>query len=103
MKGYNCLDYILTVRAISEECETHGRKIHDLFVDVHKAFDTNPRARLARRPQDIGMPNEMQWGIYPLYESVIVNIRPLGGCQIQQTTILSLKMIRVPGAGGFRN
>ena len=28
-----------------------------------------------RRLQDIGMPNEMQWGIYPLYESVIVNVQ----------------------------
>ena len=49
-------------------------KIYYFFVDVHKDFDTNPRSRFTRRPQDIGMPNEMQWWIYPLYESVIVNI-----------------------------
>ena len=40
-------------------------------MDFRKAFDIVPRARLMQRLEALGVPTDMQWGIYALYEYVL--------------------------------
>ena len=39
-------------------------------MDIGKTFDIVPRARLMQPLEALGVPTDMQWGIYALYESV---------------------------------
>ena len=48
-------------------------------MDFRKAFDTVPRARLKQRLEALGVPTDMQWGIYALYESISGKVRSSKG------------------------
>ncbi|MCO5596759.1 hypothetical protein L7F22_050828 [Adiantum nelumboides] len=80
-RGFSTLDHILTLRALIEERRAQGdrRRLYCCFVDFRKAFDSVPRFRLMQRLQDIGVPEAIRWGIYPLYESVTGRVRAPGG------------------------
>ena len=68
-EGVHNLDHIFTLQAIIEEGRCHDKRIYCCFVDFRKAFDTVPRAWLMQRLEALGVPTDMQWGNYALYES----------------------------------
>ena len=70
-RGFSTLDHILTLRAIIEEGIAQGRRIYCSFVDFRKAFDTVHRERLFQRLQSLGIPAEMSWDIYALYDQIL--------------------------------
>ena len=70
-KGFSTLDHKLTLRAIIEEGQSHGKRIYCCFVDFCKAFDTVPRARLIHILQEMGAPIELIWGIQALYNKTV--------------------------------
>lgn len=90
-RGHTTLDHILTLRTIIEEGRARGRRIYCCFVDFRKAFDTVPRARLMRRLQDLGVPEEMRWGIYALYEFVTGRVRAPEGLSDTVTSTIGVK------------
>ena len=57
-KGFSTLNHILTLRAVIEEGQSHGKRIYCCFVDFRKAFDTVPRAKLIHILQKLGVPVE---------------------------------------------
>ena len=65
-KGFTTLDHILTLRALIEEGKAHNKRIYCCFVDFRKSFHTVPRARLMHLLEALGVPIDMQWGIYAL-------------------------------------
>ena len=67
-KGFTTLDHILTLRALIEEGRAHNKRIYCCFVDFRKALDTVLLVRLKQQLEDIGVPVDMQWGIYALYK-----------------------------------
>ena len=69
-KEFTNLDHILTLRAHIEERTAHNKRIYCCFVYFRKVFDTVQRARLMKRTKAVGVPIDMQGGIYALYESV---------------------------------
>ncbi|MCO5563411.1 hypothetical protein L7F22_017053 [Adiantum nelumboides] len=87
-RGFSTMDHIFTLRAIIDEGRAHGKRIYCCFVDFRKAFDMVPRARLVQRLYDLGVPNEITWGILALYETVTGRVRTPGGIlDIIQSTI----------------
>ena len=62
-------------RVPSQIDTAYNKRIYCCFVDFRKAFDTVPRARLMQRLEALGVPIDMQWGIYALYESVSGKVR----------------------------
>jgi len=81
-RSFSTIDHIFTLRCLIDHARVRKRQLHCCFVDFRKAFDTIPRARLFQRLQSLGVPPEMLWGIYALYEQVFGRVRCLGGCQI---------------------
>ena len=79
--GYNFL-----LRALIEE-----KRIYCCFVDFRKAFDTVPRARLMQRLEALGVPIDMQWGIYALYESVSGKVRSSNGLSEAVASTIGVK------------
>ncbi len=90
-KGFTTLDHTLTLRALIEEGRHHKQKIYCCFVDFRKAFDTVPRARLMQRLQALGIPMEIQWGIYALYESVSGRVRTPNGLSESTRSTVGVK------------
>ena len=63
--GLTTLHHILTIRALIEE----GRYLL-LLCGFQKAFDTVLNPHFMQQLEALGVPVDMQWGIYALYESV---------------------------------
>eukprot|EP00250_Pteridium_aquilinum_P027041 c34075_g1_i1 orf=3-356(-) len=77
--GYSTLDHVFTLMVFIEEGRAHGRRIYCCFVDIHKAFDTLPRAQLMHRLHTMGVPCELIWGIMFLCELVTSRMRTSEG------------------------
>ena len=68
-KGFTTLDRILIHRALTEEGRAHNKRIYCCFVDFRKAFDIVPCAWFMQRREALGVPADMQWRIFALYEN----------------------------------
>ena len=60
-------------------------------MDFRKAFDIVPRARLMQRLEALGVPTDMQWGIYALYESVSRKVRSSKGLSEAVASTIGVK------------
>ena len=74
-RSFSTIDHIFTLRCLIDQAAVRKRRLYCCFVDFRKAFDTIPRARLFQRLQSLGVPPEMLWGIYALYEQVFGRVR----------------------------
>ena len=68
-KGFTTLDRILTLQALIEERRNHNKRNYCFFVDFSNAFNIVPHVQLMQQLEALGVPIDMQWGIYALYES----------------------------------
>ena len=78
-RAFSTIDHIFTLRCLIDQAKVRKKKLYCCFVDFRKAFDTVPRERLFLRLQSLGVPSEMIWGIYALYEQVLGRVRCPGG------------------------
>lgn len=87
-KQHSTLDHTFTLRALIEEARYNKQKLYCCFVDFKKAFDTVPRVRLMQRLKEMGVLEDMQWGVAKLYEKVTGKVRATGGwsTEIRNTT-----------------
>ena len=78
-RAFSTIDHIFTLRCLIDQTRVRKRRLYCCFVDFRKAFDTVPRERLFQRLQSLGIPVDMSWGIYALYEQVLGRVRCHGG------------------------
>ncbi|MCO5614740.1 hypothetical protein L7F22_069024 [Adiantum nelumboides] len=78
-RSFSIIDHIFTLRCLIDQTRVKKRRLYCCFVDFRKAFDTVPREVLFRRLMDLGVGEEMIWGIYALYEHVSGRVGCPGG------------------------
>ncbi|MCO5546729.1 hypothetical protein L7F22_000165 [Adiantum nelumboides] len=89
--SYSTIDHIFTLRCLIDQTRVKKRRLYCCFVDFRKAFDTVPRERLFRRLMDLGVGEEMIWGIYALYEHVSCRVRCPGGISDTLVSTIGVK------------
>ena len=90
-RTFSTVDHIFTLRCLIEQSRSRGRRLYCCFVDFRKAFDTVPRERLFRRLTSLGVPSEMIWAIYALYERVSGRVRCPGGLSDSIASTIGVK------------
>ncbi|MCO5590480.1 hypothetical protein L7F22_044450 [Adiantum nelumboides] len=90
-RSFSTIDHIFTLRCLIDQTRVKKRRLYCCFVDFRKAFDTVPRERLFRRLMDLGVGEEMIWGIYALYEHVSCRVRCPGGISDTLVSTIGVK------------
>jgi len=78
-RAFSTIDHIFVLRCLIDGAKARKKRLYCCFVDFRKAFDTVPRERLFRRLESLGVPPQMTWAIYALYEQVTGRARCPGG------------------------
>ena len=60
-------------------------------MDFRNAFDNVTRVQLMQRLEALGVPTDMQWGIYALYESVSGKLRAPSGLSKEVASAIRVK------------
>ncbi|MCO5609097.1 hypothetical protein L7F22_063319 [Adiantum nelumboides] len=89
-RTFSTVDHIFTLRCLIEQSRSRGRRLYCCFVDFRKAFDTVPRERLLQRLISLGIPQDMIWAIYALYERVSGKVRCPGGLSDSITSTIGV-------------
>ena len=74
-RNHSTMDYLLTLRIITEECHNNKSDLFCCFVDFIKAFGTVPRINLWNRLEELKVPFELRVVAIRLYEKVISKIK----------------------------
>ena len=90
-RTFSTIDHIFVLRCLIDGAKVRKKKLYCCFVDFRKAFDTVPRERLFRRLQSLGVPSEMIWAIYTLYERVTGRVRCPGGLSESIASTIGVK------------
>ncbi|MCO5571119.1 hypothetical protein L7F22_024851 [Adiantum nelumboides] len=90
-RAFSTIDHIFTLRCLIDQAKARKRRLHCCFVDFRKAFDTVPRDRLFQRLLTLGVPSEMLWGIFSLYERVSARVRCPGGTSSSLANTIGVK------------
>ncbi|MCO5608774.1 hypothetical protein L7F22_062990 [Adiantum nelumboides] len=90
-RSFSTIDRIFTLRCLIDQTRVKKRRLYCCFVDFRKAFDTVPRERLFRRLMDLGVGEELIWGIYALYEHVFGRVKCPGGISDTLVSTIGVK------------
>ena len=69
------MNYLVTLRIISEECHNNKCNLLCCFVDFRKYFDTVPRNNLWNRLEELKVPSELRVVVIRLYENGIAKFK----------------------------
>ncbi|MCO5559545.1 hypothetical protein L7F22_013146 [Adiantum nelumboides] len=90
-RAFSTTDHIFTLRCLIDQAKARKRRLHCCFVDFRKAFDTIPPDRLFQRLQTLGIPSELLWGVFSLYERVSAKVRCPGGTSLSFASTIGVK------------
>ena len=90
-RAFSTIDHVFVLRCLIDGAKVRKKRLYCCFVDFRKAFDTVPRERLFRRLQDLGVPSDMIWAIYALYERVTGRVRCPGGLSEALSSTIGVK------------
>ncbi|MCO5564505.1 hypothetical protein L7F22_018166 [Adiantum nelumboides] len=90
-RAFSTIDHIFTLRCLIDQAKARKRQLHCCFVDFCKPFDTIPRDRLFQRLRILGIPSELLWGVFSLYERVSARLRCPRGTSLPIASTVGVK------------
>jgi len=73
--GRSCIDQIYTVQQVIEKKRAKNRAIHCAFIDLKKAYDSVPRAKLWKAMKELNIPQQLIIAVKNMYKNNVVAVK----------------------------